>query len=156
MSAVSKLAIRGVRAFSPDDEQAIEFYTPLTMIVGANGCGKTTIIECLKYSTTGAMPPGVGPGASFVHDPKLSGMTEVKGLVKLRFLNTGGKMMVVVRTMQVKQLKVRARRAGVCGFVLAGERARRRRPCSSRPTTHNPHLTPPSPRSNSNSNSSTA
>jgi ABC-type molybdenum transport system ATPase subunit/photorepair protein PhrA len=24
------------------------------MIVGANGCGKTTVIECLKYSTTGA------------------------------------------------------------------------------------------------------
>ena len=54
MSQIEKLAIRGIRAFSPDREQAIEFESPLTMIVGANGCGKTTIIECLKYSTTGA------------------------------------------------------------------------------------------------------
>ena len=42
MSQIEKLAIRGIRAFSPDREQAIEFESPLTMIVGANGCGKTT------------------------------------------------------------------------------------------------------------------
>ena len=39
---------RGIRSFSPTDEQTIEFYSPLTMIVGQNGSGKTTIIECLK------------------------------------------------------------------------------------------------------------
>ena len=85
MACMEKLAIRGVRSFSPEREQTIEFWcayssareihpreihprlrtlharcvcgfrsNPLTMIVGANGCGKTTIIECLKYSTTGA------------------------------------------------------------------------------------------------------
>jgi DNA repair exonuclease SbcCD ATPase subunit len=27
------------------------------MIVGANGCGKTTIIESLKFVTTGSLPP---------------------------------------------------------------------------------------------------
>ena len=43
MSQIEKLAIRGIRAFSPDREQAIEFESPLTMIVGANGCGKTTV-----------------------------------------------------------------------------------------------------------------
>lgn len=41
------------------------------MIVGANGCGKTTIIECLKYACTGALPPGARNGQSFVHDPKV-------------------------------------------------------------------------------------
>jgi predicted ATPase len=44
---------------------------PLTVIVGANGCGKTTIIECLKYATTGSLPPGAQSGQSFVHDPKV-------------------------------------------------------------------------------------
>lgn len=43
------------------------------MIVGANGCGKTTIIECLKYACTGALPPGARNGQSFVHDPKVCG-----------------------------------------------------------------------------------
>lgn len=38
--------------------QTIEFYSPLTMIVGQNGSGKTTIIECLKYACTGKLPPG--------------------------------------------------------------------------------------------------
>ena len=52
--------------------QVIEFYAPLTMIVGANGCGKTTIIECLKYACTGTLPPGARNGQSFVHDPKAS------------------------------------------------------------------------------------
>ena len=45
MSQIEKLAIRGIRAFSPDREQAIEFESPLTMIVGANGCGKTTVCD---------------------------------------------------------------------------------------------------------------
>lgn len=35
MASIDKLAIRGVRAFSPDDkEQVIEFFFPVTMIVG--------------------------------------------------------------------------------------------------------------------------
>lgn len=52
--------------------KTIEFYAPLTMIVGANGCGKTTVIECLKYACTGALPPGARSGQSFVHDPKVT------------------------------------------------------------------------------------
>ena len=43
MASINKLAIRGVRAFSPDDdEQVISFGFPLTIIVGSNGCGKTS------------------------------------------------------------------------------------------------------------------
>ena len=45
MASINRLAIRGVRSFSPnDEEQAVEFFFPCTIIVGANGCGKTTII----------------------------------------------------------------------------------------------------------------
>ena len=51
------MQIRGIRSFSPDHDEMIEFYSPLTMIVGANGCGKTTIIESLKFATTGSLPP---------------------------------------------------------------------------------------------------
>ena len=50
MASIDKLAIRGIRAFDPGHEETIQIYTPLTMIVGSNGCGKTTIIECLKYT----------------------------------------------------------------------------------------------------------
>jgi DNA repair protein RAD50 len=62
MANIEKLAIRGVRSFHPDREETIEFYSPLTMIVGANGCGKTSIIESLKYACTGAMPPSCSNG----------------------------------------------------------------------------------------------
>ena len=50
--------IRGVRSFASDTEQRIEFFKPLTVIVGPNGCGKTSTIECLRYATTGNLPPG--------------------------------------------------------------------------------------------------
>jgi DNA repair protein RAD50 len=59
----------------------IQFYTPLTVIVGHNGSGKTTIIECLKYATTGDMPPNTKGGA-FIHDPTVSAKS-FNGYVKL-------------------------------------------------------------------------
>ena len=31
-----------------------------------------TIIESLKYATTGEMPAGTGKGQNFIHDPKLT------------------------------------------------------------------------------------
>lgn len=70
MSSIEKLKIVGIRSFSPHAENVIEFHAPLTIIVGHNGAGKTTIIECLKYATTGEMPPN-SKGGAFVHDPKV-------------------------------------------------------------------------------------
>lgn len=70
MSKIDKLSISGVRSFSPAVREAIQFNTPLTLIVGYNGSGKTTIIECLKYATTGELPPN-SKGGAFIHDPKV-------------------------------------------------------------------------------------
>lgn len=41
MSTIDKMLIKGIRSFSPDNKTVIEFYKPLTLIVGANGAGKT-------------------------------------------------------------------------------------------------------------------
>jgi predicted ATPase len=56
-----------LNSFSPEEDQVIEFYTPLTMIVGANGCGKTTIIESLRYACTGILPPNARNGQVMRH-----------------------------------------------------------------------------------------
>ena len=58
MSRLEKLQISGFRSFSPDEnkKQRVVFTckdeftggeksSPLTLILGQNGCGKTTIIE---------------------------------------------------------------------------------------------------------------
>ncbi|KAG2185668.1 hypothetical protein INT44_002461 [Umbelopsis vinacea] len=71
MSSVDKLLIRGIRSFDPENPNVIQFYSPLTLIVGANGSGKTTIIECLKYACTGDLPPN-SKGGAFIHDTKVS------------------------------------------------------------------------------------
>lgn len=86
MSTLEKMSIRGVRSFgtSNRDEQKITFSAPLTLILGENGCGKTTIIECLKYALTGELPPGSSKGQSFVHDPKIFNVSECLGQVRLQ------------------------------------------------------------------------
>ncbi len=91
------------------------------MIVGANGCGKTTVIECLKYATTGILPPGAKNGQAFVHDPKCSGTSEVKAAIKLRFQARNGSTMVVVRSFQVTQLKASLRFKALDGTLRTAD-----------------------------------
>uniref|UniRef100_A0A0D9VG57 Zinc-hook domain-containing protein n=1 Tax=Leersia perrieri TaxID=77586 RepID=A0A0D9VG57_9ORYZ len=71
MSTVDKMLIKGIRSFDPENKNVITFFKPLTLIVGPNGAGKTTIIECLKLSCTGELPPNSRSGHTFVHDPKV-------------------------------------------------------------------------------------
>ena len=54
----------------------IKFQKPLTLILGHNGAGKTTIIECLKAITTGSFPPSSNSGKTFILDPRLKKMLE--------------------------------------------------------------------------------
>ena len=114
--------IRGVRSFASDNEQRIEFFKPLTVIVGPNGCGKTSTIECLRYATTGALPPGSQSGRAFVHDPKVEGETEVKASVKLLFETADKtKRYMAIRNMQLTQKKKTSQFKqidGRCFFLL--------------------------------------
>lgn len=76
MACLEKIDIQGIRSFGPEkeDKQRITFQKPLTLILGENGCGKSTIIECLKYVTTHKEPSGKG---TFVHDPSLTNKSTV-------------------------------------------------------------------------------
>ncbi|KAJ9057832.1 DNA repair protein rad50 [Entomophthora muscae] len=104
MASIEKLLLKGIRSFDPDENAVIHFYKPLTIIVGQNGSGKTTIIEALKYATTGDMPPNTKGGA-FIHDPRVLGRNEVTSEVRLRFFNVNGLAMEAQRSAQVLQKK---------------------------------------------------
>jgi DNA repair protein RAD50 len=98
MSKLEKLYIKGIRSFDPQGGESLEFFSPLTLIVGCNGTGKTTIIECLKYATTGEQPPNT-KGGGFIYDTKLAHQNEVKAQVKLRFRNVNGDEVVCTRSL---------------------------------------------------------
>lgn len=104
MSCIEKMTIQGIRSYGPKDKhtQVIEFFFPVTLIVGQNGCGKTTVIECLKFATTSDMPPNT-KGVSFVFDPKLIDEVEVKGRVNLYFRDTSGLCVQVTKNLCVTQ-----------------------------------------------------
>ncbi|KAI3883299.1 hypothetical protein MKX03_003443 [Papaver bracteatum] len=51
------MLIKGIRCSDPENKHVITFFRPLALIVVPNGAGKTTIIECLKLSCTGELPP---------------------------------------------------------------------------------------------------
>ncbi|KAL7145285.1 hypothetical protein ABFS83_07G070900 [Erythranthe nasuta] len=103
MSTVDKMLIKGIRSFDPENRNVITFFKPLTLIVGHNGAGKTTIIECLKVACTGELPPNARSGHSFIHDPKVAGETETKGQIKLRFKTAARKDVVCIRSFQLTQ-----------------------------------------------------
>lgn len=101
MSKIDRMMIQGIRSFGPEKGETIVFTAPLTLIVGWNGSGKTTIIESLKYATTGDLPTNSKSGGAFIHDPKLRNEKELLAQVKLSFRSTSGVRMVATRNLQV-------------------------------------------------------
>ena len=106
MTFLHKLVIKGVRSYNPNKAQTIDFQHPLTLIVGQNGTGKTTLIECLKYITTGTLPPN-SKGGAFIYDGGLANNTEVKAEIKLYLHNFYDKEIVIQKIIQtsIKQKK---------------------------------------------------
>jgi DNA repair protein RAD50 len=114
-----------VRSFDNQVREVIAFHTPLTLIVGYNGSGKTTIIECLKYATTGDLPPN-SRGGAFIHDPQLAGEKDVMAQVKLAFNGTSGVELVVTRSLQLtvkKTARVQKTLEGSLNIRKDGERS---------------------------------
>lgn len=101
MSQIDRMMIQGIRSFGPEKGETIVFTAPLTLIVGWNGSGKTTIIESLKYATTGDLPPNSKTQGAFIHDPKLCNEKEMLAQVKLSFRATSGVRMVATRNLQL-------------------------------------------------------
>ncbi|UCK57357.1 hypothetical protein AFCA_000286 [Aspergillus flavus] len=76
-----------------------------------------TIIECLKYATTGDLPPN-SKGGAFIHDPKLCGEKEVLAQVKLSFKGTSGAKMVSTRSLQLSVKKTTRQQKTLEGQLL--------------------------------------
>ncbi|XP_047370833.1 DNA repair protein RAD50 [Vespa velutina] len=100
MSRIRQMSICGVRNFDEQDQPRIRFTRPLTLILGPNGTGKTTLIESLKFATTGDFPPGSDRGKAFIHDKHTSGSRVVKGFVKAEFVNANGCSYTICRTIE--------------------------------------------------------
>ena len=133
MSSLEKLSISGVRAFDPNETQRIKFEGPLTLIVGLNGSGKTTIIECLKYATTGELPPN-SKGGAFIHDPKIENVPEVLAKVQLQFKAcTNGTTMTVSRNVSLTVKKTaRQQKTLECCLAVRSKKTNERSVISSR------------------------
>lgn len=91
----------GIRSYGVDPETSIKFYKPLTIILGRNGSGKSTIIEAVKMATTGELPPMADKGAAFIHDPRIHNDTETKAKIRLLFTNVRGDQYIVSRHFQL-------------------------------------------------------
>ncbi|KIW34838.1 uncharacterized protein PV07_01588 [Cladophialophora immunda] len=125
MSRLHVLKICGIRSFDNNQEQHIKFETPLTLIVGQNGSGKTTIIECLKFAFTGMQPPNTKVGGAFVHDPKLNGDSQVKAAVQVSFKSATGAAVTISRRLELNVKKTtRSLKTLECSLVVSrrGER----------------------------------
>jgi len=61
-----------------------------------------TIIECLKYITTGDMPPN-GKGGAFVYDPNIAREREVRAQVKLQFKDIAKNQVTCSRSLLATQ-----------------------------------------------------
>lgn len=112
MTTISKLGIQGIRSFDHERLEVLDFERPVTLIVGPNGSGKTTIIECLKMASTGVLPPNAKNGHGFIHDPSLARLPEVKAQIRMLFRQGAGpsdKEICAIRSFQLTNRRVNGR-----------------------------------------------
>nr|XP_033326121.1 DNA repair protein RAD50-like [Megalopta genalis] len=105
MSRIRRLSLRGIRNFGDENEEAIiRFSRPLTLILGPNGTGKTTIIEALKYVTCGEFPPNSERGKFFIHDPALTMTSSVRAVIKAEIVDRKGNIITICRTLECSRI----------------------------------------------------
>ncbi|SBT79850.1 DNA repair protein RAD50, putative [Plasmodium malariae] len=97
MTTFERIGIQGIRSYCDDVVEELEFSSPITIIYGNNGSGKSTIIECLKVSCTGDFPPNAEKGKSFVHDPLISNKMNIRGKIDLLLNNYNNKRIGISR-----------------------------------------------------------
>ncbi|CAG9478180.1 unnamed protein product [Plasmodium vivax] len=98
MTTLEKIGIQGIRSYGDEEAQELEFASPITVIYGNNGSGKSTIIECLKMSCTGDFPPNADKGKSFIHDPLISNKMNIRGKINLLLKNYNDKRIGISRS----------------------------------------------------------
>lgn len=98
MTTLDKIGIQGIRSYCDEYSQQLEFSSPITIIYGNNGSGKSTIIECLKVNCTGDFPPNAEKGKSFIHDPLISNKMNVRGKIDLLLKNYNNKKIGISRS----------------------------------------------------------
>lgn len=101
MTTIDRLGVLGIRSYGTDEECVIKFYKPLTIILGRNGSGKSSIIEAVKMATTGDLPPMVDKGAAFIHDPRIDNQTDTRAKIRLMFTNIRGDQYLIARHFQL-------------------------------------------------------
>uniref|UniRef100_A0AAF5HZX9 Rad50/SbcC-type AAA domain-containing protein n=2 Tax=Strongyloides stercoralis TaxID=6248 RepID=A0AAF5HZX9_STRER len=90
------LKIQGIRSVG-EEPYVINFLDPLTLIQGENGTGKTTLIEALKYITTGSLPSG--KMQAFIYSNIIAQKKRVDALVQLKFENVFGQECTITKRM---------------------------------------------------------
>lgn len=99
------MSISGIRSYSNQKIEYIEFIKPITIILGENGSGKTTIIECLKLMTSGELPANSQQGKNFIEDPSLSKREEVRANIKVMLRAVNQKQIVASKQLMVSKVK---------------------------------------------------
>lgn len=93
MATIECLQLRGIRSYGPSSDTQIIFSSPLTILAGHTGSGKTAILEALKLAATGELPHSgkkSADGADFVHDPVIRSQSKTDATVCLTFTDVNG------------------------------------------------------------------
>ena len=102
MSKLERLCLTGFRSYSSKDFELIEeFFSPVTLLLGRNGSGKSTVLEVLRFLLCGSYPPSTANGRAFLRDPALDSQSETKACAKLVFRTVGGQRFLCSRSVKL-------------------------------------------------------